>query len=59
MRKNASAMVYDLELVKVIHDMDSYQTDLLEVFRNMHYPGVDSLEKGFYKITVVPEQEIR
>ncbi|MGB4592099.1 MAG: FKBP-type peptidyl-prolyl cis-trans isomerase [Bacteroidales bacterium] len=52
--ENASAMVYDLELVKVIHDMDSYQTDLLEVFRNMHYPGVDSLEKGFYKITVVP-----
>jgi len=52
--EHTSAMVYDLELVKVIHNMDTYQTDTLESFRDKYYPGVDSLEKGFYKVTIVP-----
>jgi len=47
-------MVYDLELVKVVSDIDKYQIDTLESFRNRHYPGVDSLERGFYKVTLVP-----
>lgn len=52
--ENTSSMVYDLELVKVVNNIDSYQIDTLETFRNRHYPGVDSLERGFYKVTLVP-----
>ncbi|HOG24754.1 MAG TPA: FKBP-type peptidyl-prolyl cis-trans isomerase [Bacteroidales bacterium] len=52
--ENTTAMVYDLELVKVVSDIDKYQIDTLESFRNRHYPGVDSLERGFYKVTLVP-----
>ncbi|NLA15727.1 MAG: hypothetical protein GX877_04225 [Bacteroidales bacterium] len=52
--ENTNTMVYDLELVKVVDDMDRYQIDTLEAFRNKHYPGVDSLTKGFYKVTIVP-----
>ena len=52
--ENSSTLVYDLELVKVVDDMDRYQIDTLEAFRDRHYPGVDSLAKGFYKVTLVP-----
>ncbi len=45
--------VYDLEIEKVITDMDRYQTDLLEAFRDTHYPGLDSLSKGFYMMKLV------
>ncbi|MBP6867478.1 MAG: FKBP-type peptidyl-prolyl cis-trans isomerase [Bacteroidales bacterium] len=52
--ENTTAMVYDLELVRVVSDIDKYEIDTLESFRNRHYPGVDSLERGFYKMTLVP-----
>lgn len=52
--ENSFSMVYDLELVKVVNDIDRYQIDTLEAFRNRHYPGIDSLERGFYKVTLVP-----
>jgi FKBP-type peptidyl-prolyl cis-trans isomerase len=46
--------VYDLELVKVVNDIDKYQIDTLESFKDRFYPGLDSLERGFYKMTIVP-----
>lgn len=52
--ENSTSMVYDLELVKVVNDFDKYEIDTLEAFRNRHYPGLDSLERGFYKMTLVP-----
>lgn len=52
--ENSSTMVYDLELVKVVDDIISYEIDTLEAFRDRHYPGLDSLERGFYKMTIVP-----
>jgi len=52
--ENSSTMVYDLELVKVVNDIVSYEIDTLEAFRDRHYPGLDSLERGFYKMTIVP-----
>ncbi|MFA5013869.1 MAG: FKBP-type peptidyl-prolyl cis-trans isomerase, partial [Candidatus Paceibacterota bacterium] len=52
--ENSSTMVYDLELVKVVNDIVSYEIDTLEAFRDKHYPGLDSLERGFYKMTIVP-----
>lgn len=52
--ENTTAMVYDLELVRVVSDIDKYQIDTLESFRDRFYPGVDSLERGFYKVTLIP-----
>ncbi|MDD2642104.1 MAG: FKBP-type peptidyl-prolyl cis-trans isomerase [Bacteroidales bacterium] len=52
--QNSSTQVYDLELVKVVNDIDKYQIDTLESFRDRFYPGLDSLERGFYKMTIVP-----
>ncbi|MDD2330492.1 MAG: hypothetical protein PHD16_05785 [Bacteroidales bacterium] len=52
--ENSATMVYDLELVRVVDDIISYEIDTLESFRDRHYPGLDSLERGFYKMTIVP-----
>ena len=52
--QNSSTQVYDIELFKVVNDIDKYQIDTLESFRDRFYPGLDSLERGFYKMTIVP-----
>ncbi len=52
--QNSATKVYDIELVKVVNDIDKYQIATLESFRDRFYPGLDSLERGFYKMTVVP-----
>lgn len=50
---NTSTVVYDLTLDKVVYDIDKYQIENLESFKNAHYPGLDSLMKGYYSKDIV------
>jgi FKBP-type peptidyl-prolyl cis-trans isomerase len=45
---NSSPVVYDVEVVSVIDDYDSYEIDTLERFSAANYNGLDSLAEGFY-----------
>ncbi len=40
--------IYEIELVHTIGDVFKFQTDSLERFRDIHYPGVDSTVTGYY-----------
>ena len=44
--------IHDVELVRVVEDIEKFQIDSLESYRNRYYPGLDSLSFGFYKKTL-------
>lgn len=50
--QNLTTVVYDIEVVKVIADIEQFQIDSLESYRDKYYPGIDSLSYGFYKKTL-------
>ena len=41
-------VIYYLYLDKVIEDIDEYQTEQIEAFRDSVYPGLDTISAGFY-----------
>ena len=40
--------IHDIEILKVVTDIEQFQIDSLESYRDKRYPGVDSLSYGFY-----------
>ncbi|MDR2584883.1 MAG: hypothetical protein LBC84_01480 [Prevotellaceae bacterium] len=44
--------VHDVEVLRVIDNIEKFQIDSLESYRDRYYPGVDSLSYGFYKKTL-------
>ena len=47
--------IHDIEVIRVVggvEDMEKFQIDSLESYRNRYYPGIDSLAYGFYKKTL-------
>ena len=44
--------IYDVEVVKAISDIEKFEIDSLESYRDKYYPGLDSLAYGFYKKTL-------
>ncbi|MCL1973284.1 MAG: FKBP-type peptidyl-prolyl cis-trans isomerase, partial [Bacteroidetes bacterium] len=48
----SATQVYDVEVVKVVSDIEQFQIDSLESYRDKYYPGIDSLSYGFYKKTL-------
>lgn len=45
---STETVVYDITLERIVEDIDQYEIDTLEAFRDHYYPGLDSLERGFY-----------
>lgn len=45
--------IHDVEIVRVVPDIEQFQIDTLESYRDKYYPGIDSLSWGFYKKTLV------
>ena len=43
-----SPTIHDVEVLRVIPDIDKFQIDSLESYRDKYYPGLDSLSWGFY-----------
>lgn len=50
--ENTTPAVYDIEVTGCGIDLDQYQIDTLESFRDRFYPGTDSLKRGFYLKTL-------
>jgi FKBP-type peptidyl-prolyl cis-trans isomerase len=44
----SSTTIHDVEILKVVADIEKFQIDSLESYRDRYYPGVDSLSWGFY-----------
>ena len=44
--------IHDVELLRVVKDIEKFQIDSLESYRDRYYPGLDSLSYGFYKKTL-------
>jgi len=44
--------IHDVEILRVVTDMEKFQIDSLESYKNKYYPGLDSLSYGFYKKTL-------
>lgn len=40
--------IYELNVKHVVRDMEQFQIDSLESFKNIRYPEIDSVVKGFY-----------
>ena len=45
--------IHDVEVLRVVPDIEKFQIDSLESYRDKYYPGLDSLSYGFYKKTLV------
>jgi len=43
-----STTIHDVEILRVIPDIEKFQIDSLESYRDKYYPGLDSLSWGFY-----------
>lgn len=41
-------LIYEVEMEHVISNLTRFQTDSLEAFKNICYPGLDSTANGFY-----------
>jgi FKBP-type peptidyl-prolyl cis-trans isomerase len=41
-------MLYDLELLRTVTDIATFQTDSLKAYRDKHYPGLDTLHPNLY-----------
>ncbi len=41
-------LIYEIELGDVITDVFQFQLDSLEAFRNINYPGLDTVVSGYY-----------
>lgn len=41
-------LIYEIEMADVVSNLQRYQLDSLEKFRNIHYPGLDSTANMFY-----------
>ena len=44
----SSTTIHEVEILKVITDIEQFQIDSLESYRDKRYPGLDSLSYGFY-----------
>ena len=51
--KYAVTTIHDVEVLRVVSDIEKFQIDSLESYRDRYYPGLDSLSYGFYKKTLV------
>ncbi len=47
-KNQATTIVYDVEVVKVINDYPLYELDTLASFSNRFYAGLDTVSKGYY-----------
>jgi FKBP-type peptidyl-prolyl cis-trans isomerase len=45
-------MLYDLEMLRVVPDIAQFQTDSLKAYRDKHYPGIDTLHKDLYYVSL-------
>jgi FKBP-type peptidyl-prolyl cis-trans isomerase len=45
-------MLYNLELLDVVPDMEKFQTDSLAHYRDKYHPGLDTLHKDLYFVTL-------
>jgi len=45
---HTSTTIHDVEILRVITDIEQFQIDSLESYRDKRYPGLDSLSYGFY-----------
>jgi FKBP-type peptidyl-prolyl cis-trans isomerase len=45
-------MLYDLELLRVVPDIAQFQTDSLEHYRDKYHPGLDTLHKDLYFVSL-------
>lgn len=41
-------IIYEVEMGRVISNLTRFQTDSLESFKNIYYPGLDSTANGYY-----------
>ncbi|MDR3235515.1 MAG: FKBP-type peptidyl-prolyl cis-trans isomerase [Prevotellaceae bacterium] len=46
-------ILYDLELLRVIPDIEQFQSDSLKSYRDNHYPGADAIRSNLYYHTLV------
>jgi len=49
---HTSTTIHEVEILRVITDIEQFQIDSLESYRDKRYPGLDSLSFGFYKKTL-------
>ncbi|MCK9304127.1 MAG: hypothetical protein PHP30_07190 [Bacteroidales bacterium] len=47
-RTSSSPVIYDIEVLRVVNDLEKFQYDSLEAFSNKYFGGLDSLSKGYY-----------
>jgi len=50
--KYSVTTIHDIEVLRVVEDINQFQIDSLESYRDRYYPGIDSLSWGFYKQTL-------
>lgn len=47
-RTSSSPVIYDIQVLRVVNDIEKFQYDTLEAFSNKYFNGLDSLSKGYY-----------
>ncbi len=47
-RTASTPVVYDIQVLRVVNDIEKFQYDSLEAFSLKYFQGLDSLQKGYY-----------